>query len=57
MKVRRIVGTIMVIGGLLIAPPLWDEMAAGGFQPRIFFAAAIVSIAAGAKLLALRPIV
>jgi hypothetical protein len=44
---RRLVGTIMVLGGILIAPPLWNEIA-GGFWPRLAFACALASIVTGA---------
>jgi hypothetical protein len=44
---RRIVGTIMVLGGILIAPPLWDEIAGRGVRPRIVFAGALASIVTG----------
>jgi hypothetical protein len=44
---RRIVGTIMAVGGILVAPPLWAELAAGGLRPRILFAGALASIATG----------
>jgi hypothetical protein len=34
---RRIVGTIMAISGILVAPPLWAELAGGGLRPKVFF--------------------
>ena len=47
---KQIAGTIMAIGGILIVPPLWTEIADGGFWPRIIFAAAIASIVTGLVL-------
>jgi hypothetical protein len=47
---RRFVGTIMVIGGIVIAPPMWDEIAEGGLRPKIVFAGALASIAMGLVL-------
>jgi hypothetical protein len=47
---RRIVGTIMLAGGILIAPPLWDGIAAGGLWPKIVFAGALASITTGLVL-------
>jgi len=44
---RRIVGTIMVISGIVIAPIVWDEIGRGGLRPRIVFAGAVASIATG----------
>jgi len=47
---KRIAGTTMVLAGLLIAPPLWDEMAEGGLRSVMVFAAALALIAAGLVL-------
>jgi hypothetical protein len=47
---RRFVGTIMVIGGIVIAPPMWDEIGEGGLRTKIVFAGALASIATGLVL-------
>ena len=44
---KRIVGTIMALGGILVAPPLWSQAADGGLGPMILFAGAVASIATG----------
>lgn len=47
---RRIVGTIMLVGGILVAPPLWDESAGAGLRPKIVFSGALALIATGLVL-------
>ena len=47
---KRIVGIVMAIGGLLIAPPLWDGMAEGGLRSVMAFGGALALIAAGSVL-------
>ena len=47
---RRVAGHIMVIGGIVIAPPVWDEIARGGLWTRIAFAGVLASIATGLVL-------
>jgi hypothetical protein len=44
---RRVAGHLMVISGIVIGPPLWDEMAAGGLRSKIAFAGAVAAIATG----------
>jgi hypothetical protein len=47
---RRVVGTIMVVGGILIAPPLWDEISGGGLRPKLVFSGALAVITTGLVL-------
>jgi len=47
---RRFVGTIMAVAGILVAPPLWEEIAGGGLQPKIAFSGALALITTGLVL-------
>ena len=47
---RRIAGTILLLGGILFAPPLWEDMSDGGLRPKIVFAGVLASIATGLVL-------
>ena len=44
---KRIVGTLLTLGGVLLAPPLWAGTASGGLRPWILFAGAVASIVTG----------
>jgi lysylphosphatidylglycerol synthetase-like protein (DUF2156 family) len=50
MTMRRVAGHILVIAGIVTAPPMWDEMARGGLWTRIAFAGVLASIVVGLVL-------
>jgi hypothetical protein len=46
-QMTRIAGHIMVLCGMVMGPPVWDQMAGGGLGPRLAFVGVVVCIAAG----------